>query len=96
MTRNLDKRVELLFPVEQPEHRTRVLAVLRAMFRDNVKARWLTPDGTYKRRKRAAGEPPFRVQQFLREETRRAAALERERAGVRFVPEERKDARSDW
>jgi polyphosphate kinase len=96
MTRNLDKRVELMFPVENPEHRTRVLAVLRAMFRDNVKARWLGPDGTYKRRKRAAGEPPFRVQQFLQEETRRAAALERERAGVRFVPEERKDARSDW
>ena len=96
MTRNLDKRVELMFPVENAEHRTRVLAVLRAMFRDNVKARWLGPDGTYKRRKRAAGEPPFRVQQFLQEETRRAAALERERTGVRFVPEERKDARSDW
>jgi hypothetical protein len=39
MTRNLDKRVELMFPIEQSEHRARVLHALRWMFRDNVKSR---------------------------------------------------------
>ena len=37
MTRNLDKRVELMFPVEHAEHKARVIYTLRAMFRDTVK-----------------------------------------------------------
>ena len=36
MTRNFDKRIELLFPVERAEHKAKVLHALRAMFRDNV------------------------------------------------------------
>ena len=87
MNRNLDKRVELMFPVEDPGHRSTVLYALRAMFRDNVKARCLRPDGTYERRERAAGEQPFRVQQHLQDETRRRTTLARDRAGVTFTPE---------
>jgi polyphosphate kinase len=88
MTRNLDKRVELMFPVEDAEHRTKVLYALRAMFRDNVKARWLGADGIYRRREPAPGEPVFRVQQHLQEESRRLSTLARGRAGVTFRPEE--------
>ena len=66
--------------------RRKVLHALRAMFRDNVKARALRPDGTYRRRE-PAGEPPFRVQETLQEEARRLAALARERTGVTFRPE---------
>ena len=93
MTRNLDKRVELMFPIEDTEHRARVLHALRAMFRDNVKARWLGPDGTYQRREPPAGEPPFRVQQHLQDEARRLSTLARGRTGVVFRPEEREQAR---
>jgi polyphosphate kinase len=89
MTRNLDKRVELMFPVEQAEHRTKVLSALRAMFRDNVKARWLGPDGVYRKRPPVPDEPPFRVQQYLQEEARRLSTLARGRAGVVLRPEER-------
>ena len=46
MTRNLDKRIELMFPVEDPGHKATVLHALRAMFRDTVKARRLNADGT--------------------------------------------------
>jgi polyphosphate kinase len=88
MTRNLDKRIELMFPVEQPEHRARVLQALRAALRDTVKARELGADGAYTRRTPAAGEEPFRMQQHLHEEARRRASLARERAGVSFQPEE--------
>ena len=88
MTRNLDKRVELMFPVEHPEHKARVIYTLRAMFRDTVKSRWLDADGVYRRRPLAKGESPFRVQEHLQEEARRLASLARDRAGVTFRPEE--------
>jgi polyphosphate kinase len=93
MTRNLDKRVELMFPVEEAAPRAKVLYALRAMFRDNVKARWLGADGVYRRRERAADEPPFRVQQHLQEEARRQGSLARERVGVILRPEERRKPR---
>jgi polyphosphate kinase len=88
MTRNLDKRVELMFPIEREEHRAKVLYTLRAMFRDNVKARWLDADGVYRKRTPAAGEPAFRVQQHLQDESRRLLSLAREGKGVTFRPEE--------
>jgi polyphosphate kinase len=47
MTRNLDKRLELLFPVSAPTLRRRLVQALRIYFSDNVKARRLGPDGRY-------------------------------------------------
>ena len=78
MPRNLDRRVELLFPVEAPECREEVRTTLDAMFADNVKARRLQPDGSYKRRRPAKGEEPYRAQIELYRETTRA--LDRARA----------------
>ncbi len=90
MTRNLDKRVELMFPIEHADHKAKVLYVLRAMFRDNVKARWLGADGVYRKRQAAPGEAPFRVQTHLQEESRRLASAAR---GVMLQPEEHKQPR---
>jgi polyphosphate kinase len=89
MTRNLDKRVELMFPIEQIDQKARVIYTLRSMFRDTVKSRWLGSDGVYRRRPLAHGEAPFRVQEHLQEEARRLASLARDRAGIAFRPEER-------
>jgi polyphosphate kinase len=86
MTRNLDRRVELMFPVEDPAHKASVLHALRAMFRDNVKARVLGPDGTYTRRSTGADETSCRVQMSLQEDARRRTAQAIERAGVTFRP----------
>ena len=47
MVRNLDKRLETVFPVNEPAHRQRLLDMLETCFADNVKARRLLPDGTY-------------------------------------------------
>jgi polyphosphate kinase len=88
MTRNFDRRIELMFPVEEPAHRARVVNALRAMFRDNVKGRWLEPGGHYRRRGPAPGEPPFRAQVYLQEDARRSAATAQTRAGVVFTPEQ--------
>jgi polyphosphate kinase len=66
MPRNLDRRVETLFPIQDPRLvrylRDHVLATCLA---DTVKARRLRPDGTYERVKPAPEEPPLDSQQRL-------------------------------
>lgn len=47
MRRNLDRRVELLFPVEDPEVRKKVMHILDLAFQDTAKSRILNSEGTY-------------------------------------------------
>lgn len=47
MPRNLDKRVEIVFPVEDPSVKAEVMHILHVQMEDNVKAHILQPDGTY-------------------------------------------------
>src|SRR5262249_7806505 len=50
MDRNLIRRVEVVFPVEQPDLKNRLINEILATSRaDNVKARQLLPDGSYRR-----------------------------------------------
>jgi polyphosphate kinase len=93
MPRNLDRRIELMFPVPPPASR-RVLDTLDATFQDNVKARRLQPDGTYKRRRPARGEEPLRMQVRLYDEVRRARERAQAGAGVVFEPVTKEPARS--
>ncbi len=66
MPRNLDRRVEILFPVEDPrlveQLRDRVLATYLA---DNVKAREMLPDGSYRRVSPRPGDERVDAQQWL-------------------------------
>jgi polyphosphate kinase len=86
MPRNLDSRVELLFPLEAPESRQKALAALDAYFQDNQKARVLQADGSYRRRRPAKGEEPFRAQLHFYREAQRAAERARAAAGVSLEP----------
>ncbi len=57
MPRNLDRRVELVFPIESEDLKQRGLEILNVMLNDNVNARAMQPDTTYQhvsRRGRAA------------------------------------------
>ena len=47
MPRNLDKRVEIMFPVEDEDCKEEVKHILQVQLADNVKASILQPDGTY-------------------------------------------------
>lgn len=47
MPRNLDRRVELAFPVEDPDLRQRLFDTLDLMFRDNLNARKMLPTKAY-------------------------------------------------
>ncbi len=49
MPRNLDRRVEILFPVEHDSLKERLLGILKILLEDNVKAQIMQPDGTYER-----------------------------------------------
>ncbi|ACL17262.1 polyphosphate kinase 1 [Methanosphaerula palustris] len=66
MPRNLDRRVEILFPIQDK----RLLAVivediLMVHLRDTAKARKLLPDGTYCRVLPEDGDTPFDTQQWM-------------------------------
>jgi polyphosphate kinase len=50
MPRNLDRRVEILFPVGDPRLRQAIVQdILHIHFQDNLQARRLRPDGSYER-----------------------------------------------
>jgi polyphosphate kinase len=64
MDRNLSRRVEVVFPIETPELKQRLVREVMAIsLGDNEKARELLPDGSYRRVTPAAGQAPLRSQQ---------------------------------
>jgi polyphosphate kinase len=63
MPRNLFRRIEVVFPIEDGILCNRVISeILRVTLADNAKARFLGPDGIYRRPKLAAGEKTRRSQ----------------------------------
>jgi polyphosphate kinase len=71
MQRNLNARVEAVFPIDDPRLKREVLDVLELGLRDNVKARLLQPDGSYLRAKRQRGQRRVDAQAKLIERSRR-------------------------
>jgi polyphosphate kinase len=64
MPRNFIRRVEVMFPIDDESLRDRVIdEILTTSREDNVKARMLLPDGTYRRRHPENGDPLRRSQQ---------------------------------
>jgi polyphosphate kinase len=64
MPRNLIERCEVVFPVQQPDlHKRLRKEILAAYLADNIKSRFLQPDGEYVRAPRQ-GEP-FSAQEYL-------------------------------
>jgi len=66
MTRNLSHRVEVVFPVERPEHIQYLRdTVLDIYLKDNLRARLMQPDGAYKRLKPERSDAGVDVQDWL-------------------------------
>jgi polyphosphate kinase len=65
MPRNLDRRVELLVPVEDATLKQRLLTTLKTYFKDNVKARRLLTDGRYERIRPSGKRTAVRAQEVL-------------------------------
>ncbi|MBM4040496.1 MAG: polyphosphate kinase 1 [Planctomycetes bacterium] len=83
MVRNLDKRLEIIFPVAAEPLRRRLVAALETYFADNAKARRLGPDGAWAPVKRRG--KPVRAQQKLYEECVEAARAA-DQAPLQFRP----------
>jgi polyphosphate kinase len=80
MQRNLLRRVEIAFPVEDAGLRDRLVdEVLGTSLADNVKARQLRADGVYERLQ-AGPHAPLRSQERFMALARRAAAPEQQAA----------------
>tara|TARA_R110002111_G_scaffold248400_1_gene312000 strand:- start:355 stop:2472 length:2118 start_codon:yes stop_codon:yes gene_type:complete len=80
MPRNLDRRVELLVPIEEENSRRKVIKILNTYFEDNAKARVLNGEGVYERITPSKEKNLVRCQQVLYEETV-AAVKQAEKAG---------------
>jgi polyphosphate kinase len=66
MPRNINRRVEVIFPIERPSLKRYLRdAVLDAYLADTVKSREMQSDGTYARVPRADGQPPVNSQLAL-------------------------------
>ena len=82
MPRNMDRRIEVAFPVEHELLKQRLLnEVLNTYWKDNVKARVLQPDGSYIQRKSKNPESSIRAQMLL-------IQVARER-GIKSIPYEK-------
>jgi polyphosphate kinase len=85
MPRNLDRRVELLIPVIDPELRRRLVHLLEVCCADSVKGREILADGRYRLRQPASSTAVGSQEQLYRD----AVALEhedRQRRRTTFEP----------
>lgn len=73
MPRNLDRRIELLFPVEGEEHMRRLKACLELMLADNRKARNMDAQGRYTKQS-ARGKALVNSQEVFYQMAKEAAA----------------------
>jgi polyphosphate kinase len=68
MSRNFDRRVEVLTPVYDPNPKRYLKDVVLASYlKDNVKARRLLPDGSYEPIRPAPGEESFDSQMYFQD-----------------------------
>ncbi len=68
MPRNLDRRVEILFPVEDTSLKEEVIHILETQLKDTVKAHLLMPDGNYEKIDRR-GKQRFNAQEYFCEQS---------------------------
>lgn len=88
MPRNLDRRVEILFPVDDEKLKKEVIKILQFQLEDNVKAHLLNVDGTYEKVDRR-GKQKFNSQDYFCQEAVKAGkAKEDNRVNRVFIPKE--------
>lgn len=88
MPRNLERRVEILFPILNPELKEKVWHVLDVQLRDTMKAQILQPDGTYDKVDRRGKELFNAQEEFCKEYIKAAVSQAKEEKQSRtFIPE---------
>ena len=88
MPRNLDKRVEILFPVESEDLQKELGHILQIQLEDNRKAHVLQPDGTYEKVDRRGKQKLCAQEYFCAEAIERGKKPEDLAKDRVFIPEE--------
>ena len=70
MPRNLDRRIELLVPIDEPACRNRLIDILSCYFKDRIKGRRLQLDGTWQPIDKRASSLKVPAQEWLYTQTR--------------------------
>ncbi|MBR5597491.1 MAG: RNA degradosome polyphosphate kinase [Lachnospiraceae bacterium] len=86
MPRNLERRVEILFPIEEEELKKKAFHILEGELRDTLKASIMLKDGTYEKVDRRGKEAYSSQDAFVeeaREEVRKSKEVENKRV---FIP----------
>ena len=94
MPRNLDKRVEIVFPVLSEENQRKVQHILDVQLADNLKAHLMQADGSYEKQDLRGKRKLAAQQTFMREAeaAAKAAGQEKDPAVTRtFVPMESRE-----
>ncbi len=86
MTRNLEKRVELLIPIEDSLSRRRLIRILEAAFRDNTHAHEILENGTSHRIPTPKGQKRFRFQEALYRQAVKASKARQHERATTFQP----------
>jgi polyphosphate kinase len=82
MPRNLDRRVEVLVPVEDSRLRQEISGVLEALLADTRFSWELEPEGAWRRRRPSPGEAPVSAQEALMERAAKRATKRSRAAGA--------------
>lgn len=88
MPRNLDRRVEILFPIEDEHLKKEVMHVLDIQLKDTIKAQMKQPDGTYEkvdRRGKAALSSQIYFMEYAKNQNRQPEDSAHDRV---FIPAE--------
>ena len=88
MPRNLDKRVEIVFPVEDEKIKEEVKHILDIQLADNVKAHVLQADGTYEKIDKRGKLLVNSQEYFCQEATKQGIAPDNSIHDRIFVPAE--------
>lgn len=88
MPRNLDKRVEILFPIECERLKKEAMHILQIQLADNTKAHILQPDGSYTKVDKRGKVLLCAQDYFCQEAIQRASQPEEEVASRVFIPAE--------
>jgi len=86
MPRNLERRVEILFPVQDPALQEKLCHILEGQLKDNLKAHVLQLDGSYEKVDRRGREAYCSQEAFCKEAQEGSRRKEYQDTRI-FIPE---------
>jgi len=86
MPRNLNRRIELLIPIEDIPNRNSIKNILKIYLSDTVKSRLLLPDGTYTRNISPEKTKGLRAQEFFYSQACENLQFNKQKRCTNFIP----------